>query len=476
MSEYEAVIGLEIHVQLETRTKLFCSCPNSYGKDPNTLVCPVCLGLPGSLPVLNEEAVKHAIKVALALDAEIHRESIFYRKNYFYPDLPKGYQITQYTRSIATEGKLIFTVENEKRRVVRIERMNIEEEAAKSIHTDEGDVLLDFNRSGIPLLEIVTYPDINSPKEARAFLENLKRLLRYLKVSSCDMEKGQLRVDANLSVRPKGREELGVKVELKNLNSFKAVEDALQFELERQREVIKSGGRVFQETRLWDERARKTTTMRVKEEARDYRYFPEPDLLPLVISDDMIEEIEESLPELPSKKFERFVREYGIPFKIADVLIEDNEIADYFEEVTGILKDPVLSANWITTEILRVLKEKDTTINNLNLPPSKLAELLSYIKKGELTHTLAKTVFEKMLEEGRSAKEIIEREGLIKVGDVDTLERFVNEAIESFPDLVEKYKKGKKGVIGVLIGDVMKKTKGQADAKIVRELFEKKLE
>jgi len=475
MSEFEAVIGLEIHVQLETKTKLFCSCPNIYGKDPNTVVCPVCLGLPGSLPVLNEEAVEQALKVALALDAEIHKESVFYRKNYFYPDLPKGYQITQYTRSIATEGKLVFTSGNEKRQIVRIERMNIEEEAAKSIHTEEGDVLLDFNRSGIPLLEIVTYPDIRSPKEARAFLENLKRLLKYLRVSSCDMEKGQLRVDANLSIRPRGRDELGVKVELKNLNSFKAVEDALQFELERQEEVISSGGSIFQETRLWNEKLKKTTVMRTKEEAHDYRYFPEPDLLPLLITDEMIENIVKTLPELPSKKFERFVRVYGIPFKTIDILVDDAEIADYFEKVTEIVGDPLLSANWITTEILRVLKEKDTSINNFKISASRLAELLSYIKRGDLTHTLAKTVFEKMIDEDSDAKEIIEKEGIIKVGDVDTLDKLVNEAIDSFPDLVEKYKKGKRGVIGVLIGEVMRRTKGQADAKVVRELLEKKL-
>ncbi len=480
--EFEPVIGLEIHVQLNTKTKLFCSCPNTYGEEPNTVVCPVCLGLPGALPVVNEEAFRFAVRVAHAFKATIHPESEFYRKNYFYPDLPKGYQITQYTRSIATDGILEFDIDGETR-TVRIERMNIEDEAAKSIHTEDGSVLLDFNRAGIPLLEIVTRPDMRSPREARMFLERLKQTLKYLGISNCDMEKGELRVDSNISVRPRGSQEFGTKVELKNLNSFKAVEDALTFEFNRQVEALKKGQKIVQETRLWDENMRETRTMRAKEEAHDYMYFPEPDLMPVLIDKKFIDEALKDLPELPWEKEQRFEKTYGLKKSQILVLTSEKDVADYFEELVEKLqkitqkgKDAIkLAANWMSTEILRHLHENGIGIKDFKFKPGDIASLLSLVLKEEITLNIAKDVFRKMQDSGLSAEEIVEKEGLRQVKDESFLESVVDEVLAENPEIVEKYRKGKTGVIGFLIGQIMKKTRGKANAGVVKNLLEKKL-
>ncbi len=473
--EYEAVIGLEIHIQLKTKTKLFCSCPNLYGEDPNTLVCPVCLGLPGALPVLNGEAVRFATAVALAFNMKVHTTSVFYRKNYFYPDLPKGYQITQYTQSFSTDGYLQFEHEGTIKKV-RIERMNLEEEAAKSVHTEDGHTLLDFNRSGVPLLEIVTYPDIRSAREARVFLEKLRETIRYLDVSGCDMEKGQMRVDSNVSVRPVGEKELGTKVEMKNLNTFKSVEEALNYEIHRQIEVLKSGGEIFQETRMWDDFERKTKSMRTKEEAHDYRYFPDPDLLPLVIDDAFIKEIKSSLPELPSERYRKYVDEWKIPPQIAHTLTQEKGISDYFEEITKYLNDKRLAANFVATEVVRFLKSGDFGIESFSVTPEEAGKLLRFLEEKKITHTAMKQVFYEMVETSKRAHEIIREKGLVETLKKEQVFQWIKEAIENNPQIVEKYRSGKKSVIAVLIGSVMRQSKGKADPKEVRVLLEKELE
>ena len=468
LNGYEVVIGLEIHVEVDTQTKLFCSCSREYGRDPNTQVCPVCLGYPGALPVLNEEVVIQGLKVARALRSRINEVSQFFRKNYFYPDLPKGYQITQYTFSLAEDGHLEYQFEGSPRRV-RVERINIEEEAAKSFHTEDGYTLLDFNRSGIPLLEIVTRPDLRSPAEARTFLAKLRQLIRYLEVSPCDMEKGHLRADANLSVHRPG-EPLGTKVEIKNLNSFKALEDALTYEAQRQIQVLEAGGKVVQETRLFDESTGQTVAMRTKEEEMDYRYFPEPDLLPLNVTA-YLNRFE--LPELPWEKSARFVREYGLREDVAEVLTQERALADYFEEMVRDLKDIAQAANWLVNRVLADIKER--SLEEFPIRPSQMAELLSLVESGRITLNLAKDVYERMLQEGRSARDIVESEGLEVVSAEEELQKYVAEAVEENPDLVAKFRKGKEGVIGPLIGAVMKKTRGKADPKRVRELLLKAL-
>ena len=471
-NKLEPVIGLEIHIQLNTETKLFCKCKNEYGATPNTHICPVCLGYPGALPALNEEAVRLALKVALALHADIHKLSRFYRKNYFYPDLPKGYQITQYTESLATGGYIeIETSKGYKR--IRLERMNIEEEAAKSIHTDTGEVLLDYNRSGIPLLEMVTLPDMNSPEEARTFLEKLRLILRYLEVSECDMEKGELRVDANISLRKPG-EKLGVKVELKNLNSFKSVYDGLNYEIERQKKILQGGGTVIQETRLWDEYKKETRSMRVKEEAHDYRYFPEPDLPPLVVQDTEIEELKKTLPELPDEKLKRFVSRYNIGKDQARILSMNKNLADYFERAAQVAEDKRLLANWINVEILGYLNENNLGIQEFRIHPEELGEFLNYVSRGQLSYNMAKGIFKKTLYNGESLKHLLE-EALSSTISSQELEKIINKVLEENQELVEKFRNGKTGVLGALIGKVMKETRGRVDARKVKKILESKI-
>lgn len=463
--EYEVVIGLEVHAQLSTKSKLFCRCPVEFGDEPNTNVCPVCLGLPGVLPTLNRKAVELAIKAGLALGCKISLRSRFARKHYFYPDLPKGYQITQYTEPLAYNGLLDI---GDKR--VRIRRVHLEEDAGKLIHSDV-ETLVDFNRCGVPLIEIVTEPDMNSAQEAYRFLTTLRQILRYLDVSSCDMEKGEFRCEPNISLRVKGKE-LGIRREIKNLNSFKTVREALEFEIKYQRGVLKKGGRVIQQTLLWNPEKRVCEPMRGKEESEDYRYFPEPDLPPLVITQEEIDRIRKSLPELPHKKRERFIKDYKLSFDTASIISEDREIAIYYEEVLKLLNEPKLIANWMITEVKRVLKEKKIDIREFKVSPKMLAELLGLVKGGKITLNMAKAIFHKMADEGKSAGEVIKMKGIELVEDREFLLKIAKQVVEGNPDIVKKYLKGKTTVIGFLVGRGMKIAQGRLNPKDLKKNIE----
>ncbi len=457
------VIGLEIHVQLATKTKLFCGCSTAYfTAPPNTLTCPVCLGMPGALPVLNKRAVELALRVAIALNARVQEFSRFDRKNYFYPDLPKGYQITQREYPLAVGGSLSFRVEGEAR-TVRIREMHLEEDAGKLIHTDDG-ALVDMNRCGVPLVEIVTEPDIRSPKEAREFLRALRTLLRHLGVSNADMEKGELRCDANISVSTDGKR--GTKTEIKNLNSFRAVERALAAEEERQRELLSRGGTVEQVTFGWDEHAGKLVLQRSKEEAHDYRYFPEPDLVPLVVPREWLERVRAGMPELPWEREERLIREYGLSPKEAGVLMEEPARADYFEAVARACGSPQDAAGWVLSEVLRYWKDDSPPIS-----PEALTELIVAVREGKISRTNAKEVLEEAIATGRDPMAIVEEKGLSLLADEEELRRLAQEVIGENPKAVEDFRAGKKGAIGFLVGQAMRKTGGRADAKKLSKIL-----
>ena len=457
------VIGLEIHVQLATKTKLFCGCSTAYfTAPPNTLTCPVCLGMPGALPVLNKRAVELALRVAIALNARVQEFSRFDRKNYFYPDLPKGYQITQREYPLAVGGSLSFRVEGEAR-TVRIREMHLEEDAGKLIHTDDG-ALVDMNRCGVPLVEIVTEPDIRSPKEAREFLRALRTLLRHLGVSNADMEKGELRCDANISVSTDRKR--GTKTEIKNLNSFRAVERALAAEEERQRELLSRGGTVEQVTFGWDEHAGKLVLQRSKEEAHDYRYFPEPDLVPLVVPREWLERVRAGMPELPWEREERLIREYGLSPKEAGVLMEEPARADYFEAVARACGSPQDAAGWVLSEVLRYWKDDSPPIS-----PEALTELIVAVREGKISRTNAKEVLEEAIATGRDPMAIVEEKGLSLLADEEELRRLAQEVIGENPKAVEDFRAGKKGAIGFLVGQAMRKTGGRADAKKLSKIL-----
>ncbi|WP_025209617.1 Asp-tRNA(Asn)/Glu-tRNA(Gln) amidotransferase subunit GatB [Hippea sp. KM1] len=472
--EFEAVIGLEVHIQLLTNTKIFCSCSTDFGAPPNTHICPVCMGAPGVLPVLNKRVVDYAIKLGLALDCKINRFSRFARKNYFYPDLPKGYQISQYELPILEGGYVEIFVDGEYKKI-GLERIHMEEDAGKTIHRPDGSYV-DFNRAGVPLLEIVSLPVMHSPKEAGEYLRSLRRIVRYLGICDGNMEEGSLRCDANVSVRPKGETRLGTKTELKNMNSFRHVEKALEYEIQRQIEVIEDGGKVIQETRLWDEKSGITKPMRSKEEAYEYRYFPDPDLVPILIDDEWIERIKNEVPELPRQKLERFVKEYGLKEDDARVLVEEKALADYFEEASKGYKNPQAIANWILSELLGYLNKDNKTIDETLIKPSHIRELVELVDSGTISGKIAKTVFAKMYESGKKPKQIVEEEGLVQITDKAQIEAIVDEVIKANPKAVEQYKGGKKNTIGFFVGQVMKKTKGKANPKIVNEILASKLE
>ncbi len=474
--EFEAVIGLEVHAQLKTKSKIFCGCSTAFGATPNTHVCPVCLGMPGVLPVLNRQVVEFALRMALATDCSVARESRFARKNYFYPDLPKGYQISQYELPIAEAGHVDIAVGDAVKRI-GITRIHMEEDAGKLTHDPDRPVsYVDFNRTGVPLIEIVSEPDIRSAEQAGAYLRQLRSLVRYLDICDGNMEEGSFRCDANVSVRPAGTRALGTRTELKNLNSFRHVEKALAFEIARQREVIRDGGQVVQETRLWDPDKNRTTSMRGKEEAHDYRYFPDPDLLPLVIDDDWIARVRAQLPELPDAKKRRFMDQYSLPAYDAALLTAGRDIADYFEACTAGGVDPKTVSNWVMGPLTALLNARGMVVEQSPVSPEALAELLKLVEEGVISGKIAKTVFEKMAPSGRTAREIVEAEGLVQVSDTAAIEAVVDEVLTANPAQAEDYRAGKTKILGFFVGQVMKRTRGRANPRLVNEILRKRLD
>ena len=477
-TKYETVIGLEVHVQLKTDSKIFCGCSTEFAEEPNVFVCPICLGLPGTLPVLFKKVLEYGIMAGLALNCDISEYSKFDRKNYFYPDLAKAYQISQLDYPVGKDGYLRIKVDGEEFKI-GVNRIHLEEDAGKLIH--EGTVdsasgsLVDYNRSGVPLAEIVSEPDMRSPAQAREYLLTLKKILEYVGVSDCNMEEGSLRCDANVSLRPTGQKELGVKTEVKNMNSFKAVEKALTYEVERQRELLEEGKQVVQETRGWDEDLGRTISMRGKEEAHDYRYFPEPDLVPLEIDEKLVNRIKEQVPELPLAREERFVEEYGLPEYDAGVLTDSKALADLFEEGAEIFDDPKAVSNWIMSEHLRLLNEEELEPGTSKVNGRLLGKLLQLIADDTISSKIAKEVYEEMFATGKNPEDIVEEKGLKQISDQGQLEGIIENIVADNPDAVEDIKNGKDKAIGFLVGQVMKETKGKANPQMANQLIREKV-
>jgi aspartyl-tRNA(Asn)/glutamyl-tRNA(Gln) amidotransferase subunit B len=475
---FEAVIGLEVHAQLTTASKIFCSCRNEYGMPPNSLTCPVCLGLPGALPVLNKQAVEYAMKMIMAVGGEVRLRSVFARKNYFYPDLPKGYQISQYDRPIGEGGSIFFKSIDGEMKTVRIKRIHLEEDAGKSLHPERGEnyTRVDLNRCGVPLIEIVSEPDIHAPHEAYGYLTKLKQILQYLGICTGDMEKGHLRCDANVSVRPVGSSGLGTKTEVKNMNSFRWVEKALAYEIERQVRAIKAGETVEQATMLWDERRQVAEPMRLKEESHDYRYFPEPDLVNLVVDEHWRQAVRKSLPELAEARAARFVNQYSIPEYDAAVLTDSKELADYYEKVMEKFDDGKAASNWVMTELLKVINEEQATLENYRMTPDMIAELLTAIKDGQISGKMAKDIFEEMVQTARRPKDIIKSKSLAQISDENALKAVIEKVISENPANLKKYLAGKNQIFGYFIGQVMKETGGKANPGLVNKLLKERLD
>ncbi|MHB8142183.1 MAG: Asp-tRNA(Asn)/Glu-tRNA(Gln) amidotransferase subunit GatB [Thermoleophilia bacterium] len=479
--EFEPVIGLEIHVELSTASKMFCGCRVAFGGEPNTRCCPVCMAHPGALPVANRKAIEFLAKIGLALDCAVPGHSIFHRKNYFYPDLPKGYQISQYDQPFAVEGHLDIIVDDEPHRV-GIERVHMEEDTAKNIHAGESGriagalySLIDFNRSGTPLVEIVTRPEIHSPQAARIFLNKLKNLLKYLDVSDCNMEEGSLRCDANVSVRPAGTSELGVKTELKNMNSFKHLEKGLTKEIQRQVELLQAGERVVQQTVHFDFATGEVTPMRSKEFAHDYRYFPEPDLVPLEAGNDFVESVRAAMPELPGARARRYVDDLGLPEYNAEVLTSSRELSDYFEESLKHFDDARLVSNWLMGELLGYLNATGGELASCQVTPESLGKLLAMLGSGQISSAVGKEVFAEMCQTGKAAGEIVEARGLTQISDEAQLAGIAEKIIAANPAQVEQFRGGKQQVLGFFVGQVMKETKGRANPKVVNQVLRQKL-
>lgn len=477
MIEWEPVIGIEIHIQLSTQSKIFSGSATGYGADPNTQACAIDLGLPGVLPVLNKEAVNMAIKFGLAVDAEISRRSIFARKNYFYPDLPKGYQISQHNLPIVGHGHINITLEDGSTKTIGITRAHLEEDAGKSLHEDfHGMTGIDLNRSGVALLEIVSDPDIRSAKEATTYLKTIHSLVRYLEICDGNMQEGSFRCDVNVSIRPKGEKYFGTRAELKNLNSFRFVEKAIEYEIDRQISVIENDGEVMQETRLFDSEKNETRSLRTKEEAHDYRYFPDPDLLPVEVTNEMIETIKKTLPELPQQKTKRFIEEYNLNINDADFLVANKETADYFEEaIKESTAKPKLVANWIMGELSAALNKDDIEIINSPVSAKQLAGLLKRIKDNTISGKIAKKVFDAMWNEEGTADEIIEKKGLKQITDSGAIEKIIDEVIELYQDEAQAYRNGKTKLFGFFVGQIMQASHGKANPQQVNKILKDKL-
>lgn len=471
-TQYETVVGLEVHVELHTNSKIFCGCKAAFGAAPNTHTCPICLGHPGVLPVLNKQAVEYAMKAAMALNCEIATESKFDRKNYFYPDSPKAYQISQYDKPIGENGWIDIEVDGKTKRI-GITRLHLEEDAGKLTHVDGGYAsLVDLNRVGTPLVEIVSEPDIRTPEEAKAYLEKLKAIMLYCEVSDVKMEEGSLRCDANISIRPYGQEKFGTRTELKNMNSFRGVQRGLEYEQWRQAEVLNSGGVVVQETRRWDEAQGKTISMRSKEEAHDYRYFPDPDLVQLYIDDEWKARVRASIPELPDARQARYTNEFGLPSYDAGVITASKQLADFFEESLRYTGDAKAVSNWIMGDLLGYLNAGNLELSQVKITGQGLGEMIGLLEKGTISSKIAKTVFKAMLESGKLPQQIVEEQGLVQISDEGAIMAIVENVVAANPQSVEDYKAGKDKAIGFLVGQVMKESRGKANPALVNKLLQ----
>lgn len=475
MRDYEVVIGLEVHAQLKTKSKIFCSCSTAFGAAPNENTCPVCTGMPGTLPVLNATAVEYAVKMAMAVDCTLNRKSIFARKNYFYPDLPMGYQISQFDLPVAEHGHImIHTKDGEKR--IGITRIHMENDAGKSIHSGTDNAsYVDLNRAGTPLIEIVSEPDMRSAEEAVAYLKSLRAILLYLDICDGNLEEGSFRCDANVSIRPRGQKEFGTRTELKNMNSFRNIQRAVEYEVERQIDVLEDGEAIVQETRLFDAAKGVTRTMRGKEEAHDYRYFPDPDLVPLVIEEAWLQKWEQELPELPKARVQRFRDTLSLPEYDAEVLTAEKEIADYFEEALKTYNEPKKISNWVMGEVLRELNDRSATLDVCKLAPAALAKLVKIVDEGLISGSIAKNVFKELFETGGDPEAYVKAKGLVQISDTSAIEALVDEVLAANPAEVERFKGGDKKLTGFFVGQIMKKSKGKANPALVNELLAKKI-